>query len=205
MSTAAGRVWGGMSASEREERRRVQFLDAGLETFACRGWDSATVQQICRQAGLSQRYFYELFSGREGLFLSVCAAIAERLEGDVRAVVATSELPPEERARNVLTAVIAFFSDDPRQVRVALVESFATPNLRAYRAELLTRFSDFAARLMTSLDPHSDRAALNLSSAVLAGGIAETLIAASIAGTELDQPALVEHLTSLYIAAARSS
>ncbi len=47
-----GRVWGGMTPAEREERRREQFLEAGLEVFGTRGWAGTTVRDVCRAARL---------------------------------------------------------------------------------------------------------------------------------------------------------
>ncbi|MFA9271396.1 MAG: TetR/AcrR family transcriptional regulator, partial [Baekduiaceae bacterium] len=46
------RVYGGLTAEQREDRRREQLLDAGLEIFAAKGWDGATVKDVCRAAGL---------------------------------------------------------------------------------------------------------------------------------------------------------
>ncbi|MBI5104391.1 MAG: helix-turn-helix transcriptional regulator, partial [Solirubrobacterales bacterium] len=74
-----GRVYGGMTPAERRARRRAQLLEAGLEVFARRGWARATVADVCRAAGLSQRYFYEQFADREGLFLAITDRIAEEV------------------------------------------------------------------------------------------------------------------------------
>ena len=90
-------------------------------------------------------------------------------------------------------------------VRVALVESFATPDFRAYRAGLLASFSALAAQLMRALHPdpaNADRRGLELSAAVLSGGLAEVLVAA-VSGQALgSEQELLDHLTRLYTAAA---
>lgn len=203
-ATSEGRVWGGMSAAEREERRREKFLEAGLDVFADAGWNDATVAAICRAARLSQRYFYELFESREALLIAVNEQIATDVEHVIRDA-ADSPGPPEERARRIVVALAEHFATDPRVIRVALVESLATAPMRIHRAKLLESFTTLGARLMRSLHPSPERAdpqSLQLSAAVLAGGVVEVLIAAVTEGPAIDADRLLEHVAELYRAAA---
>ncbi len=205
MGSAPGRVYGGMTPGEREARRREQFMEAGLEVFAAQGWSNSTVQDLCRTAGLSQRYFYELFSGREELFLAVVQRIAGEVEAIVREIAERPVDDPDETSRAVLSGLAKYFTDDPRTVAVALVESFATPEFRRFRADLLASFARLAAHLMRRLNPEpetADERSLELSAMVISGGIAEALIA-GVAGRAPGTPGeLVELLTRLYHAAA---
>ena len=66
-----GRTYAGESLSERTARRRQQFLDAGLQVFGTTGYRTATVRQLCKQAGLTDRYFYESFASTEDLLVAV--------------------------------------------------------------------------------------------------------------------------------------
>jgi AcrR family transcriptional regulator len=203
--TANDRVYGGRTAEEREGRRRQQLLDAGLEVFAARGWEHATIKDVCGAAGLSQRYFYDHFASKQQLFLAICGGIAEETERLVGDAARAPGRAPFERVGDVLSVLAGYFAADPRRVRVALVESMATPELRAFRAELLAAASDRAARLMRSIHPDPARAdvrGLALSAQVLTGGIAELLVGASATDTPPPRDALVTHLTRLYVAAA---
>ena len=205
MSQRQGRIYGGMTPDEREQRRRTQFLDAGLEVFATSGWAGATVLDICRAARLSQRYFYELFPSREALFLAVMDRIADDVEVVVReAAIAPGRTAPE-RARGVLAAITGYFRADDRTLKVVLVESMATADFRAYRAALLASFSALGAQLMRSLHPgpgEVDPRHLELGAAVISGGFAEALIAAVTAEAPASDDDLVEYLARLYTAAA---
>ncbi|SOE02447.1 TetR/AcrR family transcriptional regulator [Blastococcus haudaquaticus] len=201
----AERVYGGMSAEERSRRRREQFLAAGLEVFAARGWSTTTVGDVCREAALSPRYFYELFGSREDLFRAVTTRIGDEVRATVRAAVAAPDLDPQERARGVLAALAEYFTADPRTVRVVLMESLATEEFRRERRELLEGFGSLTARLMRSLrtDGRDDRS-LETSAAVLTGGLVELLIAGAeerMTPASLDR--LLDRLTALYTAAAR--
>ena len=204
MSAETGRVWGGMTTAEREQRRREQLLEAGLEVFVVRGWYGTTVLDLCRTAKLSQRYFYDHFPSREALFLAVVDRVAERVEALVRVASTAEGQTPAQRTEGVLTALAEYFTADPRIVRVALVESFATEELRARRAALIASFSALAARLMATLEEGADAdpRSLELSALILSGGIAEALVASAGGRAPADAPELVAHLTRLYTAAA---
>jgi AcrR family transcriptional regulator len=205
MSAEPGRVWGGMTPTEREQRRREQFLAAGLQLFGDRGWTGTTVLDVCRTARLSQRYFYEQFASREALFLAVVDREQAAVEAVVRAAAVAPDRSPQERAAGVLRALAEHFAADPRTVRVTLVESLATPAFRARRAALLETFSALAARLMAGLAPDParvDERSLQLSAMVVSGGIAEALIASATGRASASAAELVEHLTALYTAAA---
>lgn len=204
MSTT-DRVYGGLTAGEREQRRRDQLLEAGLEVFAAQGWDGATVRDVCRAAGLSQRYFYDHFASKQELFGAICEQVAAETATLVRVAATSPGREPLERVGDVLGALADYFSEDPRRVRVSLVESMATPELRASRAALLGASADIAARLMRSIHPDPERAdtrGIALSARVLSGGIAELLVGASATGADLPRDELVAHLTRLYTAAA---
>ncbi|WP_370324191.1 TetR/AcrR family transcriptional regulator [Euzebya sp.] len=206
----AQRVYGGVDADERHARRRGQLLAAGLERFAADGWADATVAGICETAGLSRRYFYEHAADREALFLAVVDHVADEVEGVIRAAAATPDVVPVDRARLVLEALAAHFAADPRTIRVALVESLATPAFRARRRELLARFSDLAVRLMAALREDApgravpDPAAARITGALLTGGLVELLIAWATDGTPRVAPdELIDHIVDLATAAAR--
>ena len=201
----AERVYAGMSAEQRSTRRSEQFLAAGLEVFAERGWAASTVADVCRAATLSPRYFYELFGSREDLFRAVTTRIGDEVRATVRAAVATPDLDPQDRARGVLAALAEYFTADPRTVRVALMESLATEEFRRERRELLEGFGSLAARLMRSLRTgEPDDRSLETSAVVLTGGLVELLIAGAadpVTPGSLDR--LLDRLTALYTAAAQ--
>jgi AcrR family transcriptional regulator len=222
VSTAATeRVYGGLNADERHQRRGEQLLEAGLERFAADGWAGATVAGICRTAGLSPRYLYEHVDDREGLFLAVVDRIGDQVEQVIRDAVAAPDAGPAERARLVLAALVDYFAADPRTVRVALVESLATPTFRRRRRQLMARFGELATRLMAALrddagDPRAGAGerragaaggagstAAGIAGALLTGGLVELLIAWATDGAPVPPDELIDHVADLATAAAR--
>lgn len=202
--TDGARTWGGLTGPERAERRREQLLAAGLERFGTHGWATTTVRDISLAASLSQRYFYEQFSDREACFVAVLDRLAAEVETTVREAVARPGTP-QERAERTLTDLVDYFLSDRRRLRVAFVESFATAELRARRAQLLASFATLASRLMAALQPdpeRADRASLELSAVVLSGGLAEVLVEYADGNLELPTERLVAQLLGLYSQAA---
>lgn len=66
-----GRLYAGENPEERVARRRQQFMDAGLQVFGTVGYRGATVRMLCKQAELTDRYFYESFESTEDLLIAV--------------------------------------------------------------------------------------------------------------------------------------
>jgi AcrR family transcriptional regulator len=65
------RVYGGISPEERIKQRRNKIILAGLEVFGEVGYRGASVRAICRQADLTDRYFYESFRNTEHLLSEI--------------------------------------------------------------------------------------------------------------------------------------
>ena len=78
-ATPSSRPYGGVSASERLAVRRQKLLDAGLELFGTRGIAATGVGDICDQAGLTKRYFYESFQTIDELAVAVFDQVTGRL------------------------------------------------------------------------------------------------------------------------------
>jgi AcrR family transcriptional regulator len=79
-TSPSGRVYGGEQLAERTARRRQQFMDAGLQIFGTTGYRSATVRLLCKQADLTDRYFYESFDNTEDLLIAVYQQQFDKLQ-----------------------------------------------------------------------------------------------------------------------------
>lgn len=119
----AGRAYAGESQLERVARRRLQFLDAGLQVFGTTGYRTATVRQLCRQAELTDRYFYESFENTEDLLVAVYEREFEHLQQAVLAALAdeAAQREPMLAVERALNAVFEMASE-PRVARVCWLE-----------------------------------------------------------------------------------
>lgn len=118
-----GRIYGGESLGDRMARRRQLFLEAGLQIFGTTGYRSATVRMLCKQAGLTDRYFYESFDNTEDLLMAVYLQCMDQLQGAVLEAVMHEDGCGDPRTR-ILAGLQVFFTmvSDARVARVCWLE-----------------------------------------------------------------------------------
>ncbi|MGU3432854.1 TetR/AcrR family transcriptional regulator [Actinomycetes bacterium M1A6_2h] len=104
-----GRPYRGVSPKDRDDRRRSQLLEAGLNVFGTVGFRNATVRGLCREAKVADRNFYELFPSTEDLLVAVYRDCIDRLM--TATVDAMSALPADSDVDTVARSGLdAFFS-----------------------------------------------------------------------------------------------
>lgn len=118
------RIYRGRSLSERKAKRREQLIDAGIVVFGRHGYSGATVKSICRQARLTERYFYESFANNERLFAAVYQQLIEALHADIENSLSTAGEDVEEIARAGLKTFFQCMHDRPDVARILLIEIF---------------------------------------------------------------------------------
>jgi AcrR family transcriptional regulator len=129
------RPYGGVSATDRRHQRRQRLIDAGLQLFGTRGVAAVGIVDVCTEAGLTKRYFYENFASIDAL----AEAVFEHVTGNLVAVVAPAiEVGAGRDPRPALTVYIRALLNDPRVVRLLAVESQTGP-LKKYRDGFPTR------------------------------------------------------------------
>ena len=144
MSTPV-RSYGGKSAVERARERRTRLVDATIALLATHGEAGTTMTAICARAGLTERYFYESFAHREDALLAALDHVSEQIAAAALEAVARTPGSPEQRVHGVMAAFVDLVSSDPALGLVAVVQSSATPTLRARRHELIGSFADLVA------------------------------------------------------------
>ena len=168
---AVGRTYGGVSAAERVATRRARLLDAGLELFGTQGFAATGVKDVCRAAGLTDRYFYESFRDSRELFLAVFDRLTDELFGAVAIAVADSAADPERQLREAIGTFIGALTADPRKPRVLFAEAAAAgPEAAAHMRATLRRFGALvAATARTHLPPSTPEEDVQLVALSLVG------------------------------------
>jgi len=118
-----GRPYAGETPGERVFRRRQQFLDAGLELFGSIGYRATTVRILCKQAKLTDRYFYESFTSTEDLLVEVYRNCMDELQRKVLQAISV-ERPDSNLEAMVRDGLDSFFSgvENARAARVIWLE-----------------------------------------------------------------------------------
>jgi AcrR family transcriptional regulator len=156
------RRYRGQSLEKRQLQRRGQLLQAALELFGSSGFRAATVRDICAQAGLTERYFYESFPNREALFEAVYAHEFDRMHRDI--LLALEQAPTELMAQIQagLGAYLQFIRDQPLAARVLLIEILEVgAGIRGQAERVLNDSIELLAPIVSELRRHASAERLN--------------------------------------------
>lgn len=205
MSSPA-RPYRGVSADDRRAVRRARLIEAGLELLGERGWHGTTVRAVCAEAGLTERYFYESFAGRDELLAAIFDRVASEAADGVLGAVEAAPHDARAKARAAIAAFVEMLTDDPRRARAMLLESLSDAALRERRAEAIRGFARLVSEQAQSFydDPIAADDA-ELTALALVGGLAELLVGWLDGTIEVPRERLVDHCTELFVAAARVS
>lgn len=109
--TSSARPYAGVDAADRLAARRVRLLEAGLDLLGADRPEVAglTVRGICREAGLTVRYFYESFTDKDEFISAVFDRVIADLATRTRAIVHAA--PPDEQARAGIDNVVRTIAD----------------------------------------------------------------------------------------------
>lgn len=196
------RPWRGVSAERRVSERRERLLAAGLEVFARDGFHAAKVRDVCAEAELTQRYFYESFDDKEALLAAISEDIVAgfvRAAGPSLALVA-SDL--DAAADGAARAVIASLTDDPRRARILFVELVGvSPALEDRRRVVIGSLVDVirGAAVAAAGSWARDSVEVELIARAVIGAGQELLIAHVRDELPIDHDGLVANLRRLFL------
>lgn len=151
-----GRSYAGLSLDERKALRRDKFLQAGIEIFGTVGFRGATVRGLCKQAQLTDRYFYQSFGSTEILLTSVYELCMTRVSKNIlRSVHDAKE--GETTPKLIELALDSFFQEleDPRIARICMLElEGVSPAVTQLYHSYIRGFSSLAIGLSQKFYPN---------------------------------------------------
>lgn len=123
--------------------QRARILDAVTRVVADSGYESATVADIVRAAGVSRTTFYEQFSSKEACFLAAYAEACDALDEQIGAAVRAADGAGwRAQLRAGIRAYLDRLVQDDALARTFLHEVHAAgPAALSFRDEALRRFS----------------------------------------------------------------
>lgn len=199
-----GRRYSGLDAAERTRQRRSAMLAAALELFGTQGYAATSVKQICREAGLTERYFYESFSDRHTCLVAVYRELADGMRTATAATIADAGgQDVDEVTRRALSAFVEYLTADPRRARVVLIEVVGTsPELEEARHGVLREFAELTTAVWlhgTGLDAPTDQQ--RMTAVGLVGAVNHLLVDWLHRGQQEAPGALVDVCSTLFSAA----
>jgi AcrR family transcriptional regulator len=139
------RRWSGVPLADRQALRRDQLIAAGVQLLGGASGPAVTVRAVCREAGLTERYFYESFADRDEFVRAVYDDVCTR---------AMSALTSANTPREAVEQFVALMVDDPVRGRVLLLAPAVEPVLVRSGAEWMPSFIELVQRKLTQIvDP----------------------------------------------------
>ncbi|WP_328361015.1 TetR family transcriptional regulator [Mycobacterium sp. NBC_00419] len=135
--------WSGVPLQDRQALRRDELIAAGVTLLGDAGGPALTVRAVCRQSGLTERYFYESFSDRDDFVRAVYDDVCSR----AMATLMTATTP-----REAVERFVALMVDDPVRGRVLLLAPEVEPVLIHSGAEWMPSFIKLLQGKLTEID-----------------------------------------------------
>lgn len=188
------RPYRGHLAEARAAQRRERLVQAGIELVGTGGVSAMTMRAVCRQAGLSQKFFYESFTDGDQLLHAVYRTTLERA---LAAIDDTAGDPAETlhaQTRRRVDAAALLVRDDPRICRILLIEPVADLRLRRYVRRLATAaFGDYT-------DPTAETPRVKMHYATVFGAVISLFIEWTEGNLGEDRTVFVDHVTDMLMA-----
>ncbi len=153
------RQFKGMSLTERKEARRQKLIVAGIEAYGTHGFFSVTVKDICNEAKLTERYFYESFKKSEELFQTIFLQLIENMQQNVMQSVMQASPDPKTMIHHGLTTLFTMLQNDPRMARIIYIDAMLVQELHNHATihETMGRFDRMIHAFVMLMLPHLDR------------------------------------------------
>lgn len=195
------RPWRGKSPEQRVADRREQLLEAALEVFTTRTFHGAKVRDVCQEAGLTERYFYESFGGKQDLLMALADMIVEDFVSAALPSIALVTDDLDTAIEGAMAAVVHSLTDDPRRARILFVESVGvSPAAEAKRRSVI---GSLASVITAATEPAfgawvTESVEIELIARSLIGAASELIIAHVRNELPLDQGGLIVNMTRLF-------
>lgn len=170
-----GRRYSGLKASERISVRRDALLEAGLQLFGTVGYQATSVKQVCAEAGLSERYFYESFKDRQRLLLAVYEGLVEGMRAATVDAIGTAD--GDEIPVQALDAFVGYLTADRRRARLVLIEVMGVgPLLETRRHGVMREFAELIEAVWLDESAGGTERMRRLVATALAGAVNHLLV-----------------------------
>jgi AcrR family transcriptional regulator len=104
----------------RNPEREARILEAALQLFGGKGFETTTVSSICEAAGVSEATLYEYFESKEQVLFAI-AELYTRREVERLQHLEHYIQDPRERLRAIIQAYLEFYEANPLYTSVALL------------------------------------------------------------------------------------
>ena len=116
------RRYKGASKLERQTERHEQLIAAGIAVIGSEGYQATKVKQVCQQAGLTERYFYESFANKEALLCACYSAIIQRLKNNLITSISQQDTELTSAIKEALNEFFHYIEANRAAARLVMIE-----------------------------------------------------------------------------------
>lgn len=159
------RQFKGLSLTERKQARREKLIEAGIEAYGTQGFFAVTVKDICNEAKLTERYFYESFKKSEELFQTIFLKLIDQLQHNVMQAIMQASTDPKKMIEAGLTALLTTLKDNPHMARIIYIDAMLVQELhnQATIHETMLRFDRMIHAFVMLMMPNINRSEREIS------------------------------------------
>ena len=159
------RQFKGLSLTERKQARREKLIQAGIEAYGRQGFFAVTVKDICNEAKLTERYFYESFKKSDELFQTIFLTLIDQLQQNVMQAIMQASPVPEKMIASGLTALLTTLKNNPGMARIIYIDAMLVQELhnQATIHETMSRFERMIHAYVMLTMPHIKRSEREIS------------------------------------------
>lgn len=191
------RPYRGQAADARSADRRNRLLQAGVDLVGTQGVVAMTMRAVCREAELSQKFFYESFTDTDDLLREVYRSTFERARHVIFAA-GHQEDDLSSRTRAGVGAAARLVRDDPRVCRILLVEPIADLTLRHFVRDTVAALTLGSVAVPGAADDAAS-ARTKMQYATVFGAIISLFIEWTEGNLGSDHEAFVDHVTTMLL------
>lgn len=198
----SGSLWQGKTAEERQQLRRGQLLEAALDLVETGGMGALGVRAICRQARLTERYFYESYDSLNDLIGDIYDSVqTEGYQAMQEAMMEVDAGMPAAEA--AISSFVEFLTDDPRRAKVFLMEVNMAGAIGPQLQRRLERNKSLFVTLLQGVSRQDvDPVDLELSATALMGSQTRILLAWTSGSINVSKERVIQHLIEIFRAVA---
>jgi AcrR family transcriptional regulator len=190
------RPYRGIKPDDRRAERRARLLDAGLSILGSEaGPEAVTVRGVCRQSGVSARYFYESFSDRDDFVGAVYDWVIADLAATTQAAVTAA--PPREQARAGMANIVRSIAGDARVGRLLFSAELADSVVVRKRDESTTLLAMLLVQYVGQTLRVPEDEHIEATAHFTVGGVGQAVSAWLGGRVAMTAAELIDHLASL--------
>lgn len=175
--------------------RRAGLVEAALAVFSAEGFQTATMDAVAAEAGVTKPVLYQHFPSKRELFHELLRDVSERLRTEVQEAVALAD-SPHDMVRRGMRALFTFVGEHPEEFRLLFGEGVRSDEEFAAEVRGFERSMAGAIAELIDIDGIEPAGRLALAHGVV--GMAESIARHwSLGGSGLSLDQVVEHVSDL--------